>query len=70
MSRLKSLCLPVPSADIFCKQFGPRSSPGQNVGPDLEPNFLTSDVFLKDFFSKKVDFEIISMKNIIQWAKR
>ena len=26
--------------DNFCKQFGPRSGP-TNVGPDLDPNYLT-----------------------------
>ena len=31
--------LPSISADNLCKQFGPRSF-RQNVGPDLDPNFL------------------------------
>ena len=34
-----SLYLLVSAADSFCKQFGPRSGP-QNVGPDLDPNYL------------------------------
>ena len=33
--------LPASSADNLCKQFGPRSGPTQNVGPDLDPNCLT-----------------------------
>ena len=39
----------MPSADNFCKQFGPRSG--------LTKLFDTLMVFLKEFF-KKVDFEI------------
>ena len=49
------LFLPVSSTDNLCKQFGPRS--GLTKGqPDLDLNFLTLMVFLKEFF-EKVDFE-------------
>ena len=40
------------SAANLCKQLGPRSGPTdrQNVGPDLDSNWLTLMVSLKEFF--------------------
>ena len=42
------------STDNRCKQFVPRS--GLNVRPDMDQNYLTLVVFLKELF-EKVDFE-------------
>ena len=47
------------------KQFGPSS--GQNVSPDLDPNwFDTLMVFLKEYF-KRVDFEKKSADTKNSW---
>ena len=54
-----TLCLLVLSADYHCKQFGPRSGP-TNVGPDLDPNYLTMMVRYSRNIFEKVDYEKIS----------
>ena len=49
--------LPVSSADNLCKQFGPRSAPTKNVGPDLDPNCLTLCWYFLKNFCKSAYFE-------------
>ena len=50
---IKTLCLPVTSADNLGKQFGPRSGPTNRSGSKL---FDILMVFLEEF-SQKVNFE-------------
>ena len=50
-----TLYLLVSSVNNLYKQFGPRPAQ-QNVGHDLDTNFLTLIIFLKEFF-EMVDFE-------------
>ena len=61
---LWTLCLLVSSADNFCKLFGPRSGP-TNVGPDLDPNYLTLWRYTCKNFSKK-----LILKKICRRQKR
>ena len=49
------------SADRFCKQFG-LDQDGQNVGPDLDPNRLTSDSDGEIFLEEKSADDIKGIK--------
>ena len=46
----------MPSADNFCKQFGPRSGPTKRRACSGSKLYDTLMVFLKEFFKKIVDF--------------
>ena len=58
---LLTLYLLVSSADIFFKQFGPRSGP-TNVRPDLVPIWLTLRWYSWKDFSKKLIWKKISRR--------
>ena len=49
------------STITFANRLDPNQA-GQNIGPDLDPNYLTLIVLLKEFF-EKVDFEKESADN-------
>ena len=58
-----TIYLRVLSADDLRKQFGPRSGPTKNVGPDLDPNYLPLWWYSWKNFKKKNQLMTKSGKN-------
>ena len=59
------LTLPSMSADNLCKQSEPNQA-RQNVGPDLDPNFLKLRMVLKKSSIQRVKYGTIKCEGIIK----